>query len=120
MSVLDSIREMIQKAKKILIITHENPDGDAVGSSLGFMHGLKKLDKEVDVFIPVVNKMFSFLPGFDLIKNELPEDSEYEHLGQLGHSGSIAAPVCFSERSKVGECPSLGDRCPASDLSDLR
>ena len=78
MSVLDSIREMIQKAKKILIITHENPDGDAVGSSLGFMHGLKKLEKEVDVYLPVVNKMYSFLPGFDCIKNELPEDAEYD------------------------------------------
>ena len=78
MSVLDSIREMIQKAKKILIITHENPDGDAVGSSLGFMHGLKKLEKEVDVYLPVVNKMYSFLPGFDCIKNELPDDAEYD------------------------------------------
>ncbi len=78
MSVLDSIREMIQKAKKILIITHENPDGDAVGSSLGFMHGLKKLEKEVDVYLPVVNKMYNFLPGFELIKNELPEDEEYD------------------------------------------
>ena len=44
MSVLDSIREMIQKAKKILIITHENPDGDAVGSALAMYLTLKKLD----------------------------------------------------------------------------
>ncbi len=78
MSVLDSIREMVQKAKSILIITHENPDGDAVGSSLGFMHGLLKLEKNVDVYIPRVNKMFSFLPGFDLIKNELPDDASYD------------------------------------------
>ena len=78
MSVLDSIREMVQKAKSILIITHENPDGDAVGSSLGFMHGLLKLEKNVDVYIPRVNKMFSFFPGFDLIKNELPDDASYD------------------------------------------
>ena len=52
MSVLEQIKEFIEKAKKILIITHENPDGDAVGSSLGLMNGLKKLEgKEV-----VINK----------------------------------------------------------------
>ena len=31
---LDNIKEEIQKAKKIVILTHESPDGDAVGSSL--------------------------------------------------------------------------------------
>ena len=68
MSVLEQIKELIQKAKKILIVTHENPDGDAIGSSLGFMNGLKKLSKEVDVVIPEINEMYSFLPGFDLLK----------------------------------------------------
>lgn len=78
MSVLDSIREMVQEANSILIVTHENPDGDAIGSSLGFMHGLLKLEKQVDVFIPSVSKMYSFLPGFDLIKHELAEDAAYD------------------------------------------
>lgn len=78
MSVLESIKEMIQNAKSILIVTHENPDGDAVGSSLGFMHGIKKFGKDVDVYIPVVNKMYDFLPGFDCIKNELQEDASYD------------------------------------------
>ena len=48
MSVLDKIRELIQNAKSILILTHENPDGDAVGSSLGLMNGIKKFGKEKD------------------------------------------------------------------------
>ena len=93
MSVLEQIKELIQKAKSILILTHENPDGDAVGSSLGFMNGLKKLDdKKVDVLIPEVNDMYSFLPGFDEIKQEaLAEDydlcialdsSDLERLGK--------------------------------------
>lgn len=78
MSVLDLIKEKIEKAKSILILTHENPDGDAVGSSLGFMHGLKKLEKNVDVYMPAVGRMFSFLPGYEAIKNELPSDAEYD------------------------------------------
>ena len=31
MSVLDSIKEKIENANSILILTHENPDGDAIG-----------------------------------------------------------------------------------------
>lgn len=78
MSILDSIKEKINEANSILILTHENPDGDAVGSSLGFMHGLRKLEKNVDVFIPETNKMFEFLPGFEEIKKEISEDANYD------------------------------------------
>ena len=34
---LDNILEEIKKAKTIVILTHENPDGDAVGSSLAIL-----------------------------------------------------------------------------------
>lgn len=75
MSVLEQIKELILNATKILILTHENPDGDAIGSSLGLMNGLKKLEKEVDVAIPELNEMYSFLPGIEYIKKEVnPED----------------------------------------------
>ncbi len=78
MSVLEEIKEKIGNASRILIVTHENADGDAIGSSLGFMHGLKKLEKDVTVYIPFVNKMYSFLPGSELIKNELSDDEVFD------------------------------------------
>lgn len=78
MSVLDDIKEKIENAESILIITHENPDGDAIGSSLGFMHGLKKLEKSVDVFIPKGNPSYSFLPGYQDIKNSLESTDKYD------------------------------------------
>ena len=77
MSVLEQIKELILNAAKILIITHENPDGDAIGSSLGFMNGLIKPGKSVDVAVPAVNEMYSFLPGFELLKKEINEE-EYD------------------------------------------
>ena len=40
---LDNILEEIKKAEKIVILTHELPDGDAVGSSLAMMHAIKNL-----------------------------------------------------------------------------
>lgn len=67
---LDSILEEIKLAEKIVILTHEAPDGDAVGSSLAMKHALKKLGKESDVIIPEYSRLFSFLPGADEIKKE--------------------------------------------------
>lgn len=78
MSVLDDIKELIESAQKILIVTHENPDGDAIGSSLGFMHGLRKLEKDVTVFIPYINKMYNFLPGSEEIRRELSDDETFD------------------------------------------
>ena len=43
---LDNILEEINKAESIVILTHENPDGDAIGSSLALYNGLKQLNKD--------------------------------------------------------------------------
>ena len=67
---LDNIKEEIYDAKNIVILTHEIPDGDAIGSSLAMYLGLKQLGKDVDVVIPKYSKTFSFLPSADEIKSE--------------------------------------------------
>ena len=64
------LEDAIKNAEKIVILTHEAPDGDAIGSSLAMMHALKKLGKESDVIIPEYSRLFSFLPGSDKIKSE--------------------------------------------------
>ena len=74
MSVLENIKEKIEDSNSIVILTHEHPDGDAIGSSLALMHGLRKLGKSVDVIIPGVNKMYSILPGFEDIKEYFVEN----------------------------------------------
>lgn len=38
--------------QKIVIITHYNPDGDAIGSSLGLKHFLKTQGLEAEVIVP--------------------------------------------------------------------
>ena len=49
---LDKISEEINLAKTIAILTHESPDGDAIGTSLAMFLALKKLGKQVDLIIP--------------------------------------------------------------------
>ena len=52
MNKIDILREEISKAKKIVISTHVNPDGDAIGSSLAMWHYLKNIGKEVTIVVP--------------------------------------------------------------------
>ena len=73
MSVLEEIKEKILTSDSIAILTHENPDGDAVGSSLGLMNALEKIGKKVDVIIPALNKMYEMLPGYEKIKQSSQE-----------------------------------------------
>ena len=68
--ILDNIVEEINKADDIVILTHETPDGDAIGSSLALYGALKGLGKNVDVIIPETPEIYNFLPWFEEIKKE--------------------------------------------------
>ena len=80
MSVIDNINEKIMSAKSILILTHENPDGDAIGSSLSLYNALKKIDRKSTVYVPVPDKTYSFLPGYDkmVCGNESPNAKDFD------------------------------------------
>ena len=71
---IDNIKEEIEKANSIVILTHESPDGDAVGSALAMYLTLKKLGKQADVIIPEYSNVFRFLPGATEIKKEGKEE----------------------------------------------
>ena len=65
---LDEILKEIQQAESIVILTHESPDGDAVGSSLACKLALESAGKKPDVIIPEYSRIFKFLPGAEDIK----------------------------------------------------
>ncbi len=73
---LDDIKEQIDNAKEIVILTHENPDGDAMGCSLAMYNALIQLNKKVDVIIPEYSRCFKFLPGIEKIKEK--SDKKYD------------------------------------------
>ncbi len=67
---LDNILEEIKQANSIIILTHETPDGDAIGSSLAMLLALKTLGKKSDVIIKEYPRTFEFLPGANEVKKE--------------------------------------------------
>lgn len=70
MSTLDEILKEVKKAENIVILTHNNPDGDAIGSSLAIYSALKEQGKNVEVIIPQLPRIFDFLPYADEVKKE--------------------------------------------------
>ena len=67
---IDNIFEEIEKANKIVVLTHETPDGDAIGSLLAMRLILKKLGKNADAIISGIPSVFKFLPGAEEVKSE--------------------------------------------------
>jgi len=63
---LKEINDMIAFPKNVVIITHRNPDGDALGSSLGLRFFLEKFNHNIKVVLPSeYPSNFHFLPGVD-------------------------------------------------------
>ena len=71
---LDNILVEIKKAEKIVIMAHETPDGDAIGSILSMYLALKKLGKEADVIVKEFPRTFSFLPGAKKKKTKIEKE----------------------------------------------
>ena len=65
---LDNILNEIKNAESIVVLTHQTPDGDAVGSSLAMKLALESMGKNPDVIIPEVPSIYDFLPGREDIK----------------------------------------------------
>ncbi|MFZ3072244.1 MAG: bifunctional oligoribonuclease/PAP phosphatase NrnA [Thermodesulfobacteriota bacterium] len=58
------IIEAIKKARRFVVVSHVNPEGDAVGSLLGMYLGLKAMGKEAVAYLEDnVPAPYGFLPG---------------------------------------------------------
>lgn len=61
---IDDIKTQLAVPREICILTHRNPDGDAIGSSLGLKYYLEKSGHFAQVIFPSeYPAMFHFLPG---------------------------------------------------------
>lgn len=47
---IEALKEIIKNYNSFILFTHINPDGDAIGSVLGFYYFLENLNKDVTVF----------------------------------------------------------------------
>ena len=77
MTELGAVAEAIRAHDRFLLVTHENPDGDALGSILGAKLALDRLGKDSVMYLPGETSPpveYAFLP-LDELRRDLPEDA---------------------------------------------
>ena len=105
MSVATERQEIVdelRRADKLLLTTHENPDGDALGSLLGMNLILRQLDKDVVMFLDAKNFPLPYeyqrMP-LDEVRRELPEDLDDRVVVFLDCGNIDRMPVDFLHES---------------------
>jgi len=92
------LNQFVKDSDNILVVVHENPDGDGLGSMLALASYFKKLDKNHTLFSKdKVQSFFYFLPGVENIV------SEVESLNLDTHDLIIFADCGDLERSYLTE-----------------
>src|SRR5690348_10532428 len=72
-----AIADALRKHDRFLVVTHENPDGDALGSLLAATLALRKLGKDAVMYLPgrtPLPREYAFMPLDDLVR-ERPADA---------------------------------------------
>lgn len=107
--LINKLEQLILGAKKILVLTHQKPDGDALGSGLAFAEFLDFLGKDNTFFaLGPISSTADFLPGRKKVKDDFDEisPSDYDLLtildcGDLKQTGIEATLRALPENFPI-------------------
>lgn len=98
---ISEIKSLLASPKKIAIVTHKNPDGDAIGSSLALFHYLTKINHFVTVITPNDYPDFlKWVPGQNLI---LKFDSQNSQSIEALNNADIVFTLDFNAFHRAGD-----------------
>ena len=98
---ISNIKKLLSTPKHIVIVPHKNPDGDAIGSSLGLYLYLLKLDHKVTIIAP--NDYPDFLKWMPQEHTILKYESQREQSNSIIESAEIIFTLDFNALHRVGE-----------------
>ena len=103
---MNDILKLINDSNDILLLTHECPDGDAIGSIMAVYHFLVGINKKVDILIPEIPPVFNFINS---INNSVDKsDKTYD----------LSIVLDCSTKERIGQLNSEFDRCKTSIVID--
>ncbi len=98
---IEAIKVLLTNPQRIVIIPHKNPDGDAIGSTLGLFHYLKGKGHKVHVISPNdYPKFLKWMPGNELILNF---EKEANQALNILMEASVVFTLDFNDLSRVGQ-----------------
>jgi phosphoesterase RecJ-like protein len=67
----DRIRGLVERSRKVLVMSHKDADGDTLGSALAMVDVMRAMGKDPAIRVPKpVPELYSFLPGYDAVNQE--------------------------------------------------
>ncbi len=98
---IKSIIELLVKPKRIAIIPHRSPDGDAMGSTLALYHFLLKLDHLPTVIAP--NEFPDFLAWMPGSEKVLIYENDRENTTKILRDAEVIFTLDFNALHRTGE-----------------
>jgi len=95
----NNLWELIDTSQNILILTHQRPDGDAIGSSLAMYESLISMGKNVTVVMQDVPEVYNFLENYQYIKTD------------TSNSFELAIVLDCSTKERIGQITDLTAHC---------
>ncbi|MCF8228158.1 MAG: DHH family phosphoesterase [Bacteroidales bacterium] len=96
-------RERVKQAKRIAICSHTNPDGDAIGSSLGLYHALKTIHNgEIRILIP--NDFPAFLKWLPAAEEIVICEESKQEAGEIILGADLIFCLDFNDISRTEQC----------------
>lgn len=97
---LAEIQKLISTKENIVIVTHYNPDGDAIGSSLGLKHFLENQGITAEIIVP--NDFPKFLKWMPDAKKITITEYKKKKAFELVQSADIIFCLDFNTLSRIG------------------
>ncbi len=97
---LSEVTQLLSSNKKMVIITHYNPDGDAIGSSLGLKHFLKTQGLEAEVIVP--NDFPKFLKWMPEARKITVAEYKRKQAAEAIANADVIFCLDFNSASRIG------------------
>lgn len=101
MKNLKELKELLQTPKHIGIVTHKNPDGDAVGSILALQFALQKMNHKVTAIVP--NDFPNFLKWIPHQEKILRFDKNKAESESILSAADVIFTLDFNDLSRCGD-----------------
>ena len=118
--ILRKIAEETRGYRSFLISTHQNPEGDAIGSILALGLALKGLGKEVRILTQdPVPEVLTFLPGAQEVIHQAPSDGRFDMVFALDCGDRARLGEEFNRVKEIGKIVNIDHHVSNGFFGDL-
>lgn len=108
--MIEILKKHIEESKNIVLFGHRNPDGDAMGATMGLWGVLNKMGKNVSVIVP--NDFPNYLSWIEGSAEALVFSQKPENTLNAIAKADFAVMLDFNAPNRVGELEEYLPECP--------